>query len=883
MQQAEGRGTMVSVRAGEQEVLASLEGRTDRVAVAAVNGPHSCVLSGDEDAVLELAAEWKERGRRTRQLQVSHAFHSPHMEPVLEEFRQVAATLTFLPAQIPVVSNLTGQRATDEELSSPGYWSAHIRRTVRFLDGIRTLRDQGVTRYLELGPDPVLTAMAQECLAEAEGDGSGSGSGKGTGKGTGKGSGGATLVPLLRARRPEARTALTALAQLHVSGHPVDWPGWFEGPAPRPVELPVELPVYAFQHKSYWLERTSGPAEPGSAAARSGALADAPFWQAVDGADPGGLAELLQLPDEQRQALRAVLPGLKAWRQRETWGYRTSWQHLGEAPAQPLKGTWLVLVREGLVQDRFTEEASEALEKRGARVLRVGVPTDGAMAPEAGADAESGAESGAEAEGARSALAASLAQELGSGAGGISGVLSLLALGADGQPDPSAEGMEGTDTLSFALTSALPAALAAASVRAPVWAVTRGAVQTGENDPVSCPAHAPLWGLGHLLARAHPDTWGGLVDLPPDVDPRVMERTAQLLAEAGGEDQLAVRAAYTAARRLLRTPLAGASGDKDRQPRGAVLVTGTHTATGAHAARRLARQGAGVLLLAGTEPAVSPEVTALREELAALGARTEYAVADPAAEGDRPALAGLLDGALGGARGDGEHADPATDATGAASTGAALTGVALTGVVHVAVPDDASASVAAAGAAVARQTAAVRALEELTRPAALTEFVTLACSADPFGGPVPAALEGLARQRRAAGLPALAVTWGPTEDGTHEAEGAARTRDSPASGAPPPRWPWACSPVPRRRAATRPSPWPPSTGSPSSRGCPPSGSTRCSGRCPRPVPPPRGPRATRRGRRGTRGCAPCCGRRPRPNGCRSSRTRCASTRRPSSA
>ena len=806
MQRAEGRGAMVSVRAGEEEVLASLAGRTGRVAVAAVNGPNSCVLSGDEDAVRELAAEWKERGRRTRQLQVSHAFHSPHMDPVLEEFRQVAAALTYEPARIPVVSNLTGRAATDQELSSPDYWTAHIRRTVRFLDGIRTLRDQGVTRYLELGPDPVLTAMAQECLAEpgdgdSEGAGknvgnaAGAGTGTDVGKGGGKGPGGATLVPLLRARRPETRTALTALAQLHVSGHPVDWPDWFGASAPRPVGAagavgtagpPTELPVYAFEHKSYWLERTSHSVESGSATG-AGAPADAAFWQAVDGADPGGLAELLQLPDEQRQALRAVLPRLRAWRRRETWGYRTSWEHLGEAPAQPLKGTWLVLVREGLAQDRFTEETSEALEKRGARVLRVPVPVGAATAPETAepedgthAPANGGTEAGTGAEAARAAkthqtLLASLARELGSGAGGVGGVLSLLAFGADGQPEPSAEG---TDALAFTLTSALPAALAAASVRAPVWAVTRGAVQTGDSDPVSCPAHAPLWGLGQVLARTHPDTWGGLVDLPPEVDPRVMERTAQLLAESGGEDQLAVRAAYTAARRLLRTPLAGASGDRPGQPHDAVLVTGAHTTTGAHAARRLAQEGARVLLLAGTAPAGSPAVTALCEELAALGARTRYAAADPASENDRPALARLLsegtDGAL-------DEAPPDTAPTAGASGGAsaapeeaeagvALTGAALTGVVHVAAPDGGP-GYGAGPAAVARQVAAVRALEELTRAAGVTAFVTLAWSADPFGGPVPAALEGLARKRRAAGLPALAVTWGPSDDGDEETPG----------------------------------------------------------------------------------------------------------------
>jgi len=145
---------MVAVAAGEPEVLAELTAGVD---IAAVNGPAATVLSGAEDAVLALAAKFAGRGRRTRRLRVSHAFHSALMTPMLAEFRAVAQDVTFSPARIAIVSDRTGQPATDDELTDPEYWVRHVREPVRFADGVRSLHDLGVTTYLEVGPDAVLT------------------------------------------------------------------------------------------------------------------------------------------------------------------------------------------------------------------------------------------------------------------------------------------------------------------------------------------------------------------------------------------------------------------------------------------------------------------------------------------------------------------------------------------------------------------------------------------------------------------------------------------------------------------------------------------------------------------------------------------------------
>jgi acyl transferase domain-containing protein/NADPH:quinone reductase-like Zn-dependent oxidoreductase/acyl carrier protein len=222
MQAAPADGAMIAIEATEQEVLPHVE-EAGQVDIAAINGPRSIVVSGDQGAAEAIATHFAGQGRKTKRLEVSHAFHSPHMDGVLDEFRRVATELTFNPPAIPVVSNVTGGLADD--LTDPGYWTRHIRRAVRFHDSIRTLHDLGVTTYLELGPDGALTALAQGCLDEP-----------------------ATLAPVLRADRPEVRTFAAALARIHSQGTRVDW-GPFLAGGER-----VELPTYAFQSRPYWLD-----------------------------------------------------------------------------------------------------------------------------------------------------------------------------------------------------------------------------------------------------------------------------------------------------------------------------------------------------------------------------------------------------------------------------------------------------------------------------------------------------------------------------------------------------------------------------------------------------------------------------------------------------
>ncbi|MEV6280664.1 type I polyketide synthase [Nocardia sp. NPDC051832] len=214
MQQLPAGGAMLAIAATEAEIRPLLSGAVD---IAAINGLDSVVISGDEHAVEAVGRAFADR--KTKRLTVSHAFHSVRMEPMLAEFREIAAALTYHAPRIPVVSNLTGEpvRAYDAE-----YWVRHVRDTVRFADGVRCLAELGATTFLELGPDGVLSAMGQDCLP------------------------GATFVQVLRQDRPEAPAALTALARLHVHGVEIDWATLFPGAGT------VELPTYAFQRQRFW-------------------------------------------------------------------------------------------------------------------------------------------------------------------------------------------------------------------------------------------------------------------------------------------------------------------------------------------------------------------------------------------------------------------------------------------------------------------------------------------------------------------------------------------------------------------------------------------------------------------------------------------------------
>ncbi|WP_408607370.1 type I polyketide synthase [Kitasatospora mediocidica] len=227
MQQLPSGGAMVAVEASEEEVRPLL---VEGVDIAAVNGPRAVVLSGVASVVEKLAQRLAEQGSRVKRLTVSHAFHSSLMDGMLEEFGEVAAGLVYEEPRIPVVSNLPGEA----DLTSPSHWVRHVREEVRFADGVRALAAEGVTTFLELGPDGVLTALVQDVVE------------------------GVGFVAALRRGRPEGVAVLSAVGEVWARGVAVDWSSLVAG------GRRVELPTYAFQRERFWLAGSPVSGDAGS-------------------------------------------------------------------------------------------------------------------------------------------------------------------------------------------------------------------------------------------------------------------------------------------------------------------------------------------------------------------------------------------------------------------------------------------------------------------------------------------------------------------------------------------------------------------------------------------------------------------------------------------
>ncbi|MCO5975097.1 SDR family NAD(P)-dependent oxidoreductase, partial [Actinoallomurus soli] len=232
MQRMPTGGAMAAIEAPEAEVDASLAmlGMT-AVAIAAVNGPAATVISGDSEAVGVVTAHWRDRRRKVTALPVSHAFHSSHMDGVIDEFRRVAGLLSFRPPSIPLVSSLTGELA-GSRACSPEHWADQLRRTVRFCDGIRTLDALGVSTYVEIGPGHMVTAMARASVPPRDRNDV------------------PAFITTMRKGRPEDRTATVAAAQTRLRDAVIGWDTATFGDHARRVELPT----YAFERRRFWLD-----------------------------------------------------------------------------------------------------------------------------------------------------------------------------------------------------------------------------------------------------------------------------------------------------------------------------------------------------------------------------------------------------------------------------------------------------------------------------------------------------------------------------------------------------------------------------------------------------------------------------------------------------
>ncbi len=236
-------GAMLAVLASEAQVRQLIDPYAAEVSIAAINGPRSVVISGLTTTVERLTALLEAQGIKSKRLVVSHAFHSPLMAPMLDEFAQEVARVTLGRPKIPLLSNVTGARAGNE-ITEARYWVDHVRQPVRFSDAIVTADREGCRTFLELGPQPTLLAMAQLCLA---------------------GAGQRTWLPSLRRGSDDWNDLLESLCTLCVQGAPVDWDGFDAGYS----RARLKVPHYPFQRSRFWMSRSKSAASPSQPATAS--------------------------------------------------------------------------------------------------------------------------------------------------------------------------------------------------------------------------------------------------------------------------------------------------------------------------------------------------------------------------------------------------------------------------------------------------------------------------------------------------------------------------------------------------------------------------------------------------------------------------------------
>ncbi|ARQ72497.1 beta-ketoacyl synthase [Streptomyces marincola] len=738
-------GAMVAVEASEDEVVPFLvEGR---VGLGAVNGPSSVVVSGDEEAVAGVVSRFE--GRRTRRLVVSHAFHSPLMEPMLAEFRKVAESVTYQEPRIRMV----------RDVGSAEYWVGHVREAVRFADDVAALRDAGVTRFLEIGPDAALTSLVGQTAPDA------------------------LATATLRRDRPEVESVFGGVARLFTDGVPVDWSAVFAGRGARRVDLPT----YPFQHTRYWI--TERPATAGADAVEHPLLTSM-VELPEDGAAvfTGRLSPEAQPWLSDHDAFGAVVvPGqvlleLALFAAEHTGRSRVGELDLHEplvlAGAEDAVTLRVVVDGSGDLGIHARREEGAAWTRHATGLLGAAETGAAAAGPAWRRDEEPyaafldaatkaaglpagegpalahtwrGAEAHADRDGlpeltVESAETRPLSpEEVRARTGGRESLFHVdwvaapaAAATAPGEhvvwtcPPPADAGPEASRALlreAFSVIQAWPADERAATARLVV--VTRGAAEGHDLG------HAAVWGLVRAAEAEHPGRFQ-LIDLDPAAGTEVPDEALRL-----AEPELAVRGGEIRVPRLARVPAAAA---QDPAPGpvwdgdGTVLITGGLSGLGALTARHLASaHGVRHLLLTGRRGAETPGAAELVAELAASGAEAEVVACDVA---DRDAVAALV------------------------------AGRSLRAVVHSAgVVDDAllaELTPERLDAVLRPKVDAAWHLHELTRDHDLSAFVVYSSAAGTLPGAgqanyaaANAWLDALARHRAAHGLPGLSLGWGP--------------------------------------------------------------------------------------------------------------------------
>ncbi|GAB1544681.1 hypothetical protein NUACC21_73570 [Scytonema sp. NUACC21] len=760
-------GEMVAVFASESKVQAIIQPHARQVAIAAINGPQSVVISGQRDIIESVIAALHSQGVKTKKLNVSHAFHSPLMEPMLAAFQKVAADVVYSPPQMKLISNVTGEFATTE-ITTPEYWCRHVRQSVRFTSGMETLYQKGYEVFVEIGPKPTLLGMGRYCLPEGAG----------------------VWLPSLYPGRDDWQQLLQSLGALYIRGLSVDWQNFHRD---RPHRR-LQLPTYPFQRDRYWVDlpetvyvKTDKLPQETVQGSIINLLNQGNSQQIIQDLEKTGklsedelrlLPKLLQLLIKQNQQ-QLTAASIKDWLYEIEWKLKprqkveTPQAGSIENSAYQKAGSWLIFADVGGVGQTL----AKLLQQQGHTCILV-YPGEKYNNKEVNTWSINPS---------KPKEFELLSQEaLGTLERPLQGIVHLWSLETKLASNVSITSLEEAQTLGVGsvlhlLQSLIKGVKFSSSPSPKLWLVTRGAVGLGSEIPGL--AQAPLWGLGKAIAMEHPELWGGLLDLEPKEKTlqinSLIEETIQLLAEINnsqGEDHLAFRDGNWFVARLVQKQLpkpavetrhgtfangasangasangASANGASANgtslQPNATYLITGGLGALGLRVAEWMVEKGARHLLLSGRHGATG-KAQEIISQLKLAGAKVIVAQADVSHPED---VVRMLEGVE-------------------------VTMPPLRGIVHAAgVLDDGILLQQDQERFAKVMNPKVKGawnLHLFTQNLPLDFFVLFSSAASLLGSPgqgnyaaANAFMDALAHYRRSLGLPGLSINWGPWSDG----------------------------------------------------------------------------------------------------------------------
>ena len=615
MQALPAGGEMVAVLAPKTQVTEAIQNCDcqAQVALAAINGSSNVVISGQAEATQKVVTTLEARGVKTKKLEVSHAFHSHLMQPMLAEFEKVARQITYFAPRLKIVSNLTGELA-DETISTPQYWVDHVSKSVQFASSMETLVQQGYKVFIEIGSQPVLLGMARRCLnPEQEAK--------------------AVWLPSLRRKKSDWQQMLNSLSQLYLQGAKIDWTGLAKD---YPYQR-VELPTYPFQRQRYWIENgvSSNSEKANSNNGHSSLKASlANFTPILNLLHQGDTQQLIEHLDTdtfselEQQLLPRLLEQLTVQHQQhlgmasiQDLLYETQWQlkprHKNAADRELKEsGSWLILADRGGVG----EAVASLLQQQGQHCISIAAE-ENRLNPSQPKDFQR------------------LCQEIAADELSFKGIIYLWSLDSPSSNELSVDELEQAQTVNCGSILHLLQALIAQQQSPKLWLVTKEAVPVSKLSGV---AQAPLWGLGKAIALEHPELWGGMLDIDsstPDADKLLAE-----IVDPEQEEQIAWREGQRYVARLVPSQ-PKLTRKVSIHSEATYLITGGLGALGLKVAQWLVDSGAKNIVLTSRSGASERNADALAE-IEQKGAKVIVAQADVTCEREMADLFGKIEFSL---------------------------------------------------------------------------------------------------------------------------------------------------------------------------------------------------------------------------------------------